>query len=218
MTVGSQKYYTGHTAVGRAFRKSQWPNPTNIRRGSAPQRGTPCCSFRIGESPTLQMLEFPAESPLAVRRCRFAVAPSPQRAGSKLARVQPFKARSRECSQRGIPLRSASTKPQALNLKIFAASGGPTRNPPLQIPNRRGSSPSKLATGHARNEEFRFRFRSAWSSLPPPRTVSPQAKPYSRYVVAPSEQNAGNPAVVVHLPQAPPVAGRWARNLSPVES
>jgi hypothetical protein len=128
MTVGSQKYCTGHTAVGRASRKSQRPNPTKIRRGSVPATRDLRCSFRIGEGPTLPTLsggflslplrsassladggggdhgggdggggagglEFPAERPLADRRCRFAMAPGAESFGSASASV---------------PLRSAS--------------------------------------------------------------------------------------------------------------
>jgi hypothetical protein len=158
MTVGSQKYYTGHTAVGRAFRKSQWPNPTNIRRGSAPQRGTPCCSFRIGESPTLQMLEFPAESPLAVRRCRFAVAPSPQRAGSKLARVQPFK-----CSQQAM-LATRLVLPQTHRTK---------KSPPPAV--RAWPSSKPKPRGRARRLRLRLSLRLCLVD-----EASPSANPKSK--------------------------------------
>jgi hypothetical protein len=74
MTVGSQKYYTGHTAVGRAFRKSQWPNLTNIKFSPPPavRRGTPRCRFQIGEGPALQSSQ---QVMLAMRNSASASAP-----------------------------------------------------------------------------------------------------------------------------------------------
>jgi hypothetical protein len=134
-------------------------------------------------------LVFPAEIPLADRRCRFAfaaqsvpfhrkpnlstVSPSLRprceetlAAASDSARVQPFK-----CSRQQVMLATRNVPLQPL---LFRKRRKSSRR---GLPHLEASIPRRDPPGRS---PLSLRLRS------PPRTVSPQAKPYNGFAVAPS--------------------------------